>query len=875
MKNARLRHILTVVDTILSLPPDEREPYLTEVCGEDAILREEVGQLLESIRESETFWDGWEEWSQRQVHNLFQSIDAHEQDVVQEHIGPWRLVRLLGRGGMGTVWLAERADGSYEQRAAIKLLHYGREIGESASERTSSIRRFEQERQILARMDHPNIARLYDGGLTDDGRPWLAMEFIDGQPVTDWCRQHESSLKQRLHLFEEICEAVRYAHKNLIVHRDLKPENILVTEEGHVKILDFGIAKLLDEELTASQRLRTRTGIRAMSLEYAAPEQISGEPVTTATDAYSLGLLLYELLTGSYPFNLEGKNLRQIEQILRDEEPGRPSTRNDTRLRDLHGDLDAITLKALRKEPDQRYESAGHLLDDIEKYRSNLPVSARGDTFRYRAGKFYNRHRGKLAAGFIVLVGIISLISFYTYRITEERNEAQKEAAKAMVVKTFLIELFEVSDPSRSRGDTITALALLDKSATRIEALSGQPEVQATMMNAMGQVYRNLGNYDRAEMFLANALFLRRELPKPKPEQISETLHHLGILYQIKYEYEKAEPLLGEAVTLRRKHLGKAHPALASSLLEWAKVLRNQGQADSAELAYRQALTIHRQHTEENIPEVATILYGLAVVNHDQGNYVTADSLFQEAVLLYRMLPQEIDPNMAASLLALARFRHFKGNLGEAEPLYREALAMRRKLYGSEHPDVAEALTGLAMILGHRGDYDKSEPLYREALAIFKDIHGPDHSSVGITQHSLGRTLLKKGDLAEAEQALMAAKAITLDMQKEQRTLLVPIINDLANLSIKAGDILTAEDRYREALASAYEMYGKEHPFIAESLHGLGRCAHLQGKYAAAYSLYRSALEMGERVLRPDHRYIARLKKDLKQLQRDRSDVAQ
>lgn len=424
MEQTLLKRQLTIVDKALALKPEMRISYLNEICGADSVLRNKAGHLLESIDESEFFWDRWKKWNAQQIAELFegdsdpelQSIGAGEKDLPHgQRIGPWRLIRLLGWGGMGSVWLAERADKVYEQRVALKLLHRGYIHPKPEA---NAVRRFQQERQILAQLDHPNIARLYDGGMTDDGLPWLAMEYIDGLLLTEWCSRHNSSLKQRLDLFEEICQAIRYAHKNLIVHRDLKPENILVTKDGHIKILDFGIAKLLDDKSTADRRIQTQTGVRAMSLNYAAPEQITGETITTATDVYALGLLLYELLTDGYPYDLEGKNRRQIEQIIRTEEPIWPSVfpKENCSTADLclstggWNKLDTITLKALRKEPEKRYATAGQLLTDLHRFRGNQPILAQRDTIQYRWGKWLHRHRWTAASGLIALLMGIGVV---------------------------------------------------------------------------------------------------------------------------------------------------------------------------------------------------------------------------------------------------------------------------------------------------------------------------------------------------------------------------------------------------------------------------------------------------------------------------------
>jgi eukaryotic-like serine/threonine-protein kinase len=536
MDTSRLQLLITIVEKALSIEPDRREAYLHEACGSDPAMIEEVREILLSVGDSDTFWDGWREWSERQIGDLLQDTGHTGRVSDGDRIGSWRLLRLIGRGGMGDVYLAERADGSFRKKAALKVIrplyHHG-ELDDNA------VYRFRQERQILAQLNHPNIARLYDGGHTRDGLPWLAMEYVDGLPVTVWSGEHNRSLKERLELFKKVCEAIRHAHKHLIVHRDLKPENILVTGDGDVKILDFGIAKLLGDEITDVQKLDTRPDQRAMSLAYAAPEQITGEPVTTATDVYALGLLLYELIAGVYPFTLEGLNIVQIEQVIRTREPVKPSVIRKSQLARSGGsrDLDAITMKALRKEPDQRYESAGHLLDDIIRYQNNKPVTAQRETLRYRAGKFVRRHRRSLVTVILVVLGFIGFSVYHARQLAHERDLALREAARAEQVSQFLTDMFSSSDPSEARGRDITSRDILDRGAERIHELSDQPDLQAAMMQVIGRVYWSIGSYEEAIPILEQAIALHDSLSDHPGAEFALSHFTLGSVYHDIGEY--------------------------------------------------------------------------------------------------------------------------------------------------------------------------------------------------------------------------------------------------------------------------------------------------------------------------------------------------
>ncbi|MFQ5572464.1 MAG: serine/threonine protein kinase, partial [Rhodothermales bacterium] len=454
----------------LDHPPEERTAFIDRACTGNPALRDELESLLRAYHASEHYLEAIDADRARALIESVGELVCEEQ-----RIGPYQVVRELGRGGMGAVFLAERADGQFEQQVALKLIKRGMDSD-------AILRRFLRERQILAHLRHENIARLLDGGVSDEDRPYFAMEYIDGLPLPDYCDTHRLDVEARLRLFQDVCRAVQYAHRSLIVHRDLKPSNMLVTEDGTVKLLDFGIAKLLDPEAQSGATALTEAGLRAMTPEYAAPEQVRGEPVTTATDVYTLGVVLYELLTGHRPYQFERREPKAIARVINDVEPELPSTavRRETDIqhtdgttetvtplsvsrarstqpdrlrRRLSGDLDTVVLKALRKEPERRYASAEAFVEDIRRHLAGLPVLAQKDTLAYRASKFVRRHT--VGVVFATALGLLTLGSAVVMAL--QQAETMREAAKAEEVKSFVMSLFEMSDPDASKGETITA----------------------------------------------------------------------------------------------------------------------------------------------------------------------------------------------------------------------------------------------------------------------------------------------------------------------------------------------------------------------------------------------------------------------------------
>lgn len=881
MDKQRWKTIGSIVDEALNLPQKEWRTFIGRECGSDHKLRKEVEKLLRSIEASEGLWDQLlhshkaiaEDYSRTLSH--LNSDSYISQAPFQ--IGPYQLKKCIGKGGMGDVYRAERMDGQYHQTVAVKLMSTS--IGLE-----DSYHRFRQERQILATLNHPNIAGLLDGGITDDGRPYLVMEYVDGVPITKFCKENNCSLDRRLELFGQVCRAVQYAHRNLVVHRDLKPENILVTKEGVLKVLDFGIAKLIDTELTEQTIIETRAGQRMMSLCYAAPEQVNMEQITTATDVYALGLLLYELLTGTRPFALNGKSLAEAEQIIRRRDPARPSQHSADWQKYLKGDLDAITLKALRKEPEQRYESAGQLLEDISRYNENMPVIARSDTLRYRTLKFLKRHRAGLTVTSTILIMTVGFGLYHTRQVTQERNMARLEAEKARQITNFLIDVFEYSNPTTKSPDEITAREILDEGADYIRSsMADQPEIQATLLNTMGRIYNNLGLYAQAKPMLANAMDIYRTYSPQS--NLGLTLHNLGDLYTNVGQYDSAAYYLQEAIDhyrtmgndaffagsmeslgwvhytlgnykdadslflkalpIQKKIYGAESPEVAHNIQLRAWVQHDLGQYDAADSLFRQVLSLRRFLLGNEHKDVATTLHSLGWILYQKGAYVQADSVMQEALTLRKRLYPEGHMDLAWSLNNMGLVQQALGRFEEAENLFKGSLEMRKTILGEEHPHVAQSLGNLAGLFYRQQEYAEAALMFEEVIFIDQKRLGENNLQVGIDYNNLAAVLNKSGKKRQALEYYGKALHIIKQSLPASHPNVVRISDNMADVHLDLEEYEKAEQLYLTCFYALKENEGVEHHFtqvMSKRLAGL----YEKIKQPEKASYYRSLLVEGE-----------------------------
>ena len=722
---------------------------------------------------------------------------------------------------MGTVYLAVRADDEYRQQVAIKLVH------QTASDEQRS--RLRDERQILADLEHPNIARLVDGGTTESGLPYLVMEYVEGTPIDEYCEGQALSATQRIALVRRVCTAVQYAHRNLVVHRDIKPENILITSDGTPKLLDFGIAKLLEPGADGPEV--TLPGQRALTPSYASPEQLRGRSITTAADVYSLGVLLYRLLTGRPPRVFLSLAPAEIERVLA-REPTRPG---------LGRDLDRILLKTLDEEPERRYASVDRLSEDLRRYIVGLPVLARPHTFTYRVGKFVRRHQVGVtvgAAGLTLVFGFLIDKARQADVIASERDRASIESAKARDVASFLVELLQDSDPWRTPGREVTVREVLDRGSEEIRRrLGDEPELRGMLLDTMGSIYLNLGRYDMAEPLLEEGLAERlRVLPDDHPD-VAASLGNLGNLLQAKGEYEEAERTLRRALAIRRQAAEPDELAVADSLFDLALLLFLEGEYEETESLHRQALELRRASLGDDHPKVAASRKRLASLYTEIGRFEDAEKLFQSALDSERRHLGPGHPGVAVTLNHLASLLRRRGELDTAEAMFREVLEIRQPIFGDQHLQVGQARNNLAAVLLEKGEIEEAEELYRQALDLAVRLLGEDHRDVAVGYTSLGKLLHLKGDLVASEEHLRRGLEIVRRVLPPGHPGASYPLRHLAELKLDAGEPEKAEPLLREASELRVRALPAGHPGIVEIQSLLGGCLVRLGRFDEAEKL--------------------------------------
>jgi serine/threonine-protein kinase len=873
----------SLFQALLALAPAERAAHLRQACGEDDELFQIVGELLHSLDTAGTLLE-----DRTLILSARETLEAEDEDGGEiagnedagRQVGAYRLIREIGRGGTGTVYLAERDDGVFHQHVAIKLLRRGLDTDDLLA-------RFRAERQILASLNHPNIARLLDGGATDDGRPYLVMELVEGTPITEYCATARLTIEERLKLFATVGRAVGYAHRNLIVHRDLKPSNILVTGDGTVKLLDFGIAKLLDNTAGTDLSPHTRTGMRLLTPEYASPEQIRGEPVTTASDIYQLGILLCQLLSGERPYPPSGRGQLELERLIAESPPSAPSTlvaklsatldgkseapasstaadfaascRTDPRrlVRRLRGDLDTVVLVALRKEPERRYPSVADLVADLERHLAGQPLAARPDTWSYRTRKLIRRHPGRVAVAIVALLGLAGYLFTlvrHAERVEAERDRALLESAKVRQVSDFLLALFEASDPDQTDGETLTALDLVRRGEANAGMLDDRPAIKAEMLGVIGGLYTQLGEYERAEVLLREALDLQRELhdaasstasgATPNPELV-RALDRLGAILSLRGGQAEAESLLREAIAIAAL---TGDPDLeADSHANLGYALHHLGKHESAEAEYRRAVEIRRRAFGDRHAKLADELHGLALTLHMTGRLDDAETHFLEALAIKRELLHHQHSSLAATLAALGRLYTWKLDYEAALPLLREAIAINRERLGPRHPQLRDDLSELGYSLQRFGDHAAAEEVFHEALEIALETLGPNHQKVATGLGHLSYVLAEQGRVAEAAPLRGQALEITRQNWGPEHPNTAFDAYNLGRLLDRLGQRDGADTAFREALGILDQTYRAKGPLTNTHLAALGDLLLRFGRAAEAEPPLRFALERGLR----------------------------
>jgi serine/threonine-protein kinase len=846
--------------TAIEYEPQQRAAFLDQVCLDSPDLRREIESLLASH-------DGAANFIETPVfaENVKALVEPRSESVEGQRVGHYQLIREIGRGGMGMVYLAERADDQYQQLVAIKVVRRGMDTDDI-------VRRFRNERQILAALEHPNIARLLDGGTTEDGRPYLVMEFVEGTPVTDYCDNHRLTTNERLELFRTICAAVQHAHQNLVVHRDLKPSNILITPDGTVKLLDFGIAKVLNPELSALESELTRTEMRVLTPDYASPEQVRGEKLTTAADVYSLGIVLYELLTGHRPYRSTRTPPHEFARLICEREPTRPSTavnqievvthgeskpqttitpefvsrardtQPDKLRRRLSGDLDNIVLMALRKEPRRRYESAAQFAADIERHLNGLPVIARKDTFAYRTSKFVGRHRVGVAAAAAVLLALLAGLAATVWQArvaSRERDQARAEQVKAEQLNKFLQSMLSAASPEE-KGREAKVIEVMEDAAARIETeFAGQPELKAQALLTIGQTYDQIGLVNQAEAPLREALRLNLSLYGENNQATALSMIYLSTPLMNKSNFVEAESLLSKAVAIERRLSPSGSKDLALALFVLGELYVRKIEFEKAKPLLQESVSISDKISGENNEDSATTLISLGRAQHFSGDLAGAETTYRKSIVIFRGLPQRYETRLAMVLLNLGRLLTEKGSYDEGINAIREGESIYQKQ--GETFFLFEAKAYLCRAFANRGDDEQvtTEGVKTIEMGRRLDLESaPDFIS---TLRFLGLGLTHTGRAKEAEPYLREA----LDRSAKSSTN-HEVFYALAQGAL--GECLTAQKRYNEAeplLVASYEVLKKSpppnSPQIKSALQRLVTLYENWGKHDAA-NQYRNSL---------------------------------
>lgn len=849
----RWAQIEAILDQVLARDPQEWPALLDEHCAGDSELRIELESLLRCAEPARQFLDAPPATAAAALLNEEDSVAPGLYEG--RRVGAYRIVRQLGRGGMSYVFLAERADGGYSHHVALKILRPGldTEIDQA---------RFRAERQILATLNHPNIARLLDGGATDDGRPYLVMEHVDGIAIDAYAEQRNLGVRERLNLFRTVCRTTEYAHRNLVVHRDLKPSNIFVDGDGAVKLLDFGLAKLLEPGRTDSTTTR-----RWMTPEYAAPEQIRGEAVTTLTDVYQLGAVLYELLAGAPPFPDTGDSLHSLEESVLHNEPEPPSevaARNGRTAiaRETRGDLDAIVLKALHKAPEDRFDSVAALDRDLEAWLSGHPVQARRGSAWYRVRRLVRRRRIETVAVAGVSLSLIAAVAVSlsaARRAGVERDRAETASYESEAVSNFLLRLFEASDPAETQGDTLTAAQLVQRAALRAQRMSGPPAARARMLEVTAQLYRGLGNPREAVALLERAVELRRQgIPADDPA-LARTLRQLSQALVGVFQAGAADSVLQQALALQERSLELDHPELAVTLRQRASVAVALGDIRRAEVYARQALATAERVLGPSDSAVASSRQLLGSVLRRQGRLDEAEREYRSAWKEYERIFGADDPVVAGAMLHVAYLNQARGRLAEADSIIRRAIEIRRRAFGDAHPLVAWAISDLASTFALRGDLDSAVATDRETMAILRRAYGSTHPALASVLQQLGQYLHQAGQLAEAEASYREAIAIRRRLFGGETDVGAAAEMDLAMLLADRGDYRTAESLLRDALQRQRRAHGATHANVAAVLAKLGSLHTRTGDYALADSLLQEARKILERQTGPQDPELRRV----------------
>ncbi len=855
MDSERWKIVRSIALEARELSGEERSAFLDQACGDDRELHQEVESFLNADLEKVDFME-------QSPIRILGETDELEKD---SEVGAYRVIRKLGSGGMGIVYLASRIGDEFEHEVALKVLQATLPAGQTSDE---AEQRFLQEMGILAKLKHPNIAQLHSGGRTEDGRLYYLMEYIEGKRIDAYCRDEKLSLEDRLRLFQKVCDAVQYAHTKLVIHRDLKPSNVLVTTDGEPKLLDFGVAKLLAEEgaaVNVGVTVLTGGDQKLFTPDYASPEQITGQDIHIASDVYSLGILLYELLAGNRPYRLKAQAEKEIRSIVCDQTPEPPSTvltetsksessedppatdpTTASFKRKLEGDLDTIVLMALRKEPGRRYPTVQKLADDIEKYLTGLPIDAREPSPGYKARKFLKRNRIGLAiAGlFLVVIGIAAFALWGQYQETvRQRDLAQHRLRQANVTRRFLIGLFENSEPDEAHVGAIAVAQVLENGSQKVyEELAQEPAIRAEVEGVIGEIYRVLGLFGKAEGHLQSSVGDSLKAMGRESAQHASALNDLATLKQELGEYDEAEDMFRQALEIRLSQLGEQHEETAYSLNNLATIFWIRGNLEATEKLDRRALAVLRQAYPGDHIELAKSIDNLAILLRDRGKESEAEPLYLEALEMRKRLFQDPHSHLAYSYTSYGRFLHqYKGDLQQATELITRALETRRQLLGEQHHLTQTTAVYLAEVLWLQGNYCDAQKHLETALQLVRQATKPPPILPFILV-SLGKVHRSRSSLDRAELYSREALSIETELVGTDSLKAAQALHELGAILLDQGSLSESQEVLNRALQIRERDLGKHHEHVADVHLQIAILECARGNYAKSKELAKEAI---------------------------------
>ncbi len=837
ISRARWQRIQSLFEEVIDIPPPERASRLAVSCGADTELKQSVESLLVS--------DGCSgDPLMNAISEAAESLLTDQQDrLVGTRIGLYRIMSVLGQGGMSTVYRGERDDPQYRQTVAVKVLHY-------TALHPRLRNRLQSERHILATLAHPSISRLIDSGELDDGTPYLVMEYVDGEDIDSYCDSRTLFIRERLELFVQVCAAVQFAHRNLVVHRDIKAANILVTGDGIPKLLDFGIAKLLAPENLSHTIPVTRLQERILTPENAAPEQVLGRSITTATDIYGLGVLLYQVLTGRSPYRLLSYSQLQLERAICIDDPMRPSQivvarlgqetdADRSRISDrrglspprlrarLSGDLDAIVAMAMRKEPDRRYPSVEALADDLNRHLQGRPVKARQGDWRYNGAKFLRRNLlpvSAVSAAFLGLAVIAGVTLWQNHRIELAREATAQERDRAQQVSAFLVDVFSEADPFKSQGHEATARELLDRGAARImDNAALQPEVRAQLLESIGLAYRRKGDSDRAIPLFEQAVAIRRSEHPMDRHRTAAALANLARALTDGGNLVSAEAYLQQALDLSRSGDTTASVETADIMVQFAQFeLNAKSDQQRAATLFNDALGIYRSALGNQHLSVAVTLSGLASAALWANDYAAAERYQRQAIEIYQATVSRNYPDHAVALASLGYILALRGQFREAEQLLTEAFQIERNVFGENSDRLAQIRSHFSLLYDRKGDEARAIQSAQQAIAIETRVHGPDHFMTGYYLDALAELYWKTGELARAEDTIRQTLVVFSKSLPEQHLYVASARQTLGEVLLSRGALAAAETELKAAVEINTNIVGADHWRTARSAASLG-----------------------------------------------------